>query len=200
MRAFVHVAGALFGSVARRTCSRWRRRSNKVPARGFVGPRVPTPSSTRATTLPETVLVHTAEGPSGGWEVKLSEGRSTRSVVAGGLAGQTRRSHRPAVSAAGHRRGTYRDTRRADRQGSLVLKRPRELRPDSLDVSHGQRLSLSSEPFPRGRAREPNSRPAILGHLALTRADPAVACHPPSDERQPVIRDCGPVVIKCGSR
>ena len=33
---------------------------------------MPTPSSTRATTLPETVLVHTAEGPSGEWEVELS--------------------------------------------------------------------------------------------------------------------------------
>jgi hypothetical protein len=36
------------------------------------GPRVPTPRSTRATALPETVLVHTAEGPSGEWEVEFS--------------------------------------------------------------------------------------------------------------------------------
>jgi hypothetical protein len=37
-----------------------------------LGPRVPTASIAWATTLPETVLVHTTEGPSGDAEVDVS--------------------------------------------------------------------------------------------------------------------------------
>ena len=74
LRAFIHAAGALVVSAARCACSRWRRPSDEALEGGLcrLGPRVPTPSSTRAPTLPETVLVHTAEGPSGEWEVELS--------------------------------------------------------------------------------------------------------------------------------
>ena len=39
---------------------------------GQLGPRVPTASIAWATTLPETVLVQTAEGPSGVVEVERS--------------------------------------------------------------------------------------------------------------------------------